>query len=79
MSRATNDRVTAVDKLIKAVVALGSSAICLSSVVSLRRLRQLIERYHPEILPEALRPVPAAPPAAPLLHNNIVHFPENEN
>jgi hypothetical protein len=27
-----------------------------------RRIRQLIERYNPEILPEALRPAPLAPP-----------------
>jgi hypothetical protein len=39
-----------------------------------RRIRQLIERYKPELLPEALRP---APPSMPL-SNEIVRFPEDE-
>lgn len=37
-----------------------------------RRIRQLIERYNPEILPEELRPASLAPPAAALSPNNVV-------
>jgi hypothetical protein len=37
-----------------------------------RRIRQLIERYNPEILPEELRPASLTPPAAPLSSNNVV-------
>jgi hypothetical protein len=43
-----------------------------------RRIRRLIERYNPEILPEALRPAPSTLPAAPSLPDNIVRFPEGE-
>jgi hypothetical protein len=40
-----------------------------------RRIRQLIERYNPEILPEELRPAPLAPPPAALsLSNNVVRL-----
>jgi hypothetical protein len=35
-----------------------------------RRIRQLIERYNSEILPEELRPASLAPPAASLSPNN---------
>jgi hypothetical protein len=37
-----------------------------------RRIRQLIERYNPEILPEELRPASLTMPAAPLSSNNVV-------
>jgi hypothetical protein len=37
-----------------------------------RRIRQLIERYNPEILLEELRPASLAPPPAPRSSNNVV-------
>jgi hypothetical protein len=37
-----------------------------------RRIRQLIEHYNPEILPEELRPASLTMPAAPLSSNNVV-------
>jgi hypothetical protein len=45
-----------------------------------RRIRQLIERYNPESLPEELRPAPLAPPPAPLsLSNNVVRLRGSED
>lgn len=40
-----------------------------------RHLRQLIERYRPELLPESLQPVPATPPTATSAEpGNVVKF-----
>jgi hypothetical protein len=45
-----------------------------------RRIRQLIERYNPEILPEELRPAPLAlPPVALSLSNNVVRLRGSED
>ena len=44
-----------------------------------RRIRELIERYNPEILPEVLQPAPPAVKAALELQDNVVRFPKNEN
>jgi hypothetical protein len=43
-----------------------------------RRIRQLIERYNPEILPEVLRPQTVPAPPAVSLPSNIVPFPEGD-
>jgi hypothetical protein len=43
-----------------------------------RHLRQLIERYRPELLPESLRPIPVAPPPMPLGPDNVVKFPKGD-
>jgi hypothetical protein len=45
-----------------------------------RRIRQLIERYNPEILPAELRPAPLAlPPVALSLPNNVVRLRGSED
>jgi hypothetical protein len=47
---------------------------------NVRRIRQLIERYNPEILPEALRSASLAqPPSAPTLPDNVVPLRGNED
>jgi hypothetical protein len=40
-----------------------------------RRIRQLVERYSPETLPESMRPAPQTVPSPP---DNILPFPETE-